>query len=51
MTVFSYMPTFPTKHAEVLLETMLALLLSELSILSELCGEIGGFAHGSGVVV
>ena len=45
------MSTFSTEHAEILLETMLALLLSEPSILSELCGEIGGFARGSGIVI
>ena len=51
MAIFSYMPTFSTKHAKVLLELTLALLLSELSVLSELRGEIRSFAHGSGVVV
>ena len=45
------MPTFSTKHAEVLLKMTLALLLSELSVLSQLRGEIGGFARGSGVVI
>ena len=51
MTIFSYIPTFTTKHAEILLETSLALLLSELAVFSELCGEVGGFARGSRVVV
>ena len=51
MTIFSYVSNFTTEHAKVLLETTLTLLLSELAILSELCGEIGGFARGSRVVV